>query len=618
MMVRPGRMVLLIAFGLLFLPQLFAAQEVVPKYDFKALTEKNVQTFLAVISAEKQLQEQKLTKKYPDRPEKVQNHSSMIAYAQIIEQATQLSARLKGNTRPSAEDEREFMRVQRLHYGILADIGGATQSPKIKRGLGMLTNISLGHILLNVPNVIDPNAPIGERAAKDEADRLYRPGGKAPVTAAEMATMGAREISHLQPVPGHAALSGLPVGNNFAGFAERMKKLIRLQGKNLKTFDSTYARRILFFDELKEDATSPKITVKDRYGLKWKLKWGDEVHTDVAMTRLYIDLGTSYTDLKYYSGPGESILILDPPEKNAPEAIKTFAAMADLLLKSKFTFHADRYLLPLPILKDKAGVILGSGIVDKAMIEKESIPEKYLGAHYVLFKECQLSLYNPAIQRLGGSSLSGAGADRDRVARGSMVFNCWIKNKDMKDDNSRVGLLFNETTGKFDHHVEFQSDLGCTLGALKPSGEINSLEKSFIIQMPTTVNFKMKPLYIPKSWKECTYADGRWMAMRIASLSRADLERCFLDCGWPVFVQRLAVEKLIARRNELVKAFKLELDGFKPLPCDPDVTIEVNTKNGKDFPVLKGKINSRSEVVRQLESATHPEGLAEIIPRKKD
>ena len=306
------------------------------------------------------------------------------------------------------------------------------------------------------------------------------------VTVAELAQMSALEVSRLQPTDDHPSLSGKEPGNNFASFAAGQTAQIRAADKDLARYDSTYARHILFFDELKAEATSPKINAKDRYGLTWKVKWGDEVHTDVAVTRLYMDIGGSFADLKFYSGPGETLLILDPPSKTGPDAIHSFDELADALLKSMFKFHADRYLLD------------GKGKVDQAMIERESIDPKYLGAAVVTFKECQLSLYNPAIKRLGGASLSNLGAVEDRVARGSLVFNAWVKNKDMKDDNARVGLVFNQKNGKFDGTVEYQSDLGCTMGSLRSSGELNAFEPSFVKSFFGKIGFAMRPLYIPK------------------------------------------------------------------------------------------------------------------------
>jgi hypothetical protein len=101
-------------------------------------------------------------------------------------------------------------------------------------------------------------------------------------------------------------------------------------------------------------------------------------------------------------------------------------------------------------------------------------------------------------------------------------------------------------------------------------------------------------------------------------LRRADLERAFSECGWPPFVQKVAVERLLHRRNELVEAFRLEEDGIKPIPCDPDFDFAVTTKQGRDFPVRRGQIQADSRLVQELEATVHPEGLAEVISRKHD
>lgn len=596
-------------------PNLSAIEQEIPDFEFRPATHGDIAAFTFEVKAAKEKQLQALTKKYGDKKKKILNHQTIVAFNKIIADSQKLGKTVQA-TGQTAAAEREFMQIQRLYYGLCADIGPGAQPPRLVRGAKFLGNITLGPIKLKVPNIICPDQKIGRRQARLEAQNLKKPGKKGVYSAEELANLTAYEISRLEPVDDHIAYTGEKPGNHFQQFLKDTVAQIRAVDKDYAQFDDSFARRILFYDELKEDATSPKITAKDRYGLKWKLKWGDEVHTDVALTRLYIDLGGRYTDLKFYSGPGETILVLDKPGKK--DGICTFDQFANALLQSKFEFHAHRYLLPEPVLTDKAGKVLGSGIVDAKMAEQEGIPENKIGCYYVLFKECQLSLYNPAIKRLGGAALSKTGAIEDRVARSSLVFNAWIKNKDMKDDNSRVGLLYNLQTGEFDQQVEFQSDLGCTLGGLKPSGEINTFEKNLIMLMPQSINFFMRPLYIPVAWKNCTWADARWMVMRIAALSREDLERCFADSGWPVFVQKLAIEKLINRRNEMVKAFKLEEDGFKMLPCDPEFTFTVKGKGGIDHPVLKGKINGKSRTVQQLERDIHPEGLAKVISRKND
>ena len=608
---------LTLALMLLFplLPAMGAGQETVPGYVYRETSPAQIREFISRLEFERAGWKAALEAKYRDKPKKVGQNPELIAYDQVLKDARALLASLP--TMTSAEADRAFIKAQRVHYGIAAGTTDPEPQKRWLRRLRMGTNVIGGYLILSVPNVIDPTYRLGRKLAEKEAANLYRPGGKAPVTVEEMATMGAAEVSRLQPAPDHVALSGKAPGNNYQAFLEEQTALIRSLGGDLAAFNLDWARQVLFFDELDEDATSAKITTKDRYGNKWKLKWGDEVHTDVVATRLYIDLGGSYTDLKFYAGPGETIVVLAPPDSKDPKAPRTFTELADALLKSKFQFHAHRYLLDKPVLKDKRGNVLGHGQVDEAMIVKLSIDPKFRGAFFVLFKECQLSFYNPAIKRLGGASLCNVGATEDRVARGSLVFNAWIKNKDMKDDNSRVGLLYNPQTSAFDRIIEFQSDLGCTFGGLKPSGELNSYEDKMIMPMPQSVNFTLRPLYIPDSWKSCTYADARWMALRICALSRQDIERSVAESGWPWFVQNVAVEKLISRRNQLIENFKLHLDGVRELPCDPRLDLTAGKKSN-DRVVVRGKINADSPAVQALEAAQHPEGLATIITRKED
>ncbi len=596
-------------------PAAMAIEQEIPDFEFRPATIGDIDAFIFEVKAARDQQLKALEQKYGEKKKKITGHQTMIAFNKIIADSQKLRARI-AKTRADSLAQRRFMQTQRLYYGVMADIGGASQPGKISRLTKFIGNVAFGPIKLKVANIICPDQKIGRRQAKLEAQNLAKPGKKGVYSAEELAAMTAFEISRLEPVADHIAYTGDKPGNHYQKFLDQTLKQIRAIDEKYVQYDFNYARRVLFFDEIKEDATSPKITTKDRYGLKWKLKWGDEVHSDVAMTRLYIDLGGRYTDLKFYSGPAETILVLEKAGKDTIAA--TFDQLANILLNSKFEFHAHRYLLPEPVIKDKAGKILGTGIIDEEMAEREGIPAKHIGCYYVLFKECQLSLYNPAIKRLGGAALSNVGAVEDRVARSSIVFNSWIKNKDMKDDNSRVGLLYNLKTGAFDQQVEFQSDLGCTLGALTTSGDLNHFEDSMVMLMPQSINFFMHPLYIPQAWKKCTWADARWMAMRIASLGRNDLERAFADSGWPVFSQKLAIEKLINRRNELVKAFKLEEDGFRELPCDTKFTLTIKGKDGIDQPVVKGKINADSPTVRKLEAEVHPEGLANVISRRRD
>jgi len=50
---------------------------------------------------------------------------------------------------------------------------------------------------------------------------------------------------------------------------------------------------------MKSNDSSPKFKVKDIYGMKWKFKMGEEIHTESMFNRLYILLGGKFNDPVY-------------------------------------------------------------------------------------------------------------------------------------------------------------------------------------------------------------------------------------------------------------------------------------------------------------------------------
>ncbi|MBF0544248.1 MAG: hypothetical protein HQM08_07440 [Candidatus Riflebacteria bacterium] len=589
-----------------------SSDEAIPNYQELTLSTSNVACLISILDTEKNQLKSELEAKYSDKPQKITQDADLTVYNWAIGEAQRMQTSL-GAGSGDLLLARDFLRIQRVHYSLLSDLGKGVANPSIGSKLQVAEHVIAGSLGLSVPNVIIPSQPIGNRLAQYESRKLFRSDGSGPVSVAELAGMSAFDISRLQPAFNSDVLKVIEPGDHFQAFIDEMTNLVRMQGGKLSRFDFSYARRILFFDELKNDATSPKITAKDRFGMKWKVKWGDEVHVGVALSRLFIDLGATYADQMFYSGPGETILVLAAPSDKDPNAVRTFDQLAKMLLESTFKFHAYRYLLSGQNICDGNGKVFGSGIVNEAMAETEGLDPKYVGAYFVKFKECQLSFYNPAIKRLGASAMSRLGALDDRVGRSSMILNCWIKNRDVKDENSRVGLLFNPESQQFDRLVEFQSDLGTALGNLVSGGELNSVERSMVLPMPTSLNFNLRPLFVPRPWKICTWADARWMVLRIAKLSREDIERAFMDCGWPAFVQKVAVERLVSRRNELARYFKLDADGIPLLPCNPDFNL-IDPKTG-DEPVHHGEINGSSRIVKYLEATIHPEGLARVLCR---
>ncbi len=588
--------------------------EAVGEFRFVPCTRASIREFRELLSRDRSEADAQLSKKYDGNREKIEKHPIMVAIALMETTAADLVRRVDAGEAPERL-EPSFGRLQRLRYSTRAQMDPYADPPMLVLGWKCGGNLLFGPLKLTT-RTPDPNRPLGRSRAMLEAARLTRPGTGKPVSIEEMASMNAVEVSRLEPVADHPALRPVTPGDHYSAFLADLTRLIRKTGKKAERFDFAYARRILFFDELKTDASSPKIKVKDRYGISWKMKWGDEVHSDVVATRLAMELGATYVDPKFWSGPGESLLIL--PKSADRSAPSTREELESLLLKSSYKFHLERYIADAPILTSENGARLGTGRVDEAMIERESLDAKYLGCIYLAFKECQLTIDNPALKRLGGVDLNRGASLDDRVARSSVVFNTWINNPDVKEDNTRGGLLLDPNTGAFSRYVEFLSDMGASFAGPYSSGCLSTLSPNCVGEVFKTQFMKTHPIFLPDCWRNCTWADARWMARRIAALRRQDLERVFADSGWPAYAQQLGVEKLLARRNDLVRAFDLTEEGDTLESCNPSLTIRIQTPDGVEMPVVRGMINPLSRLVRKDETTAHPEGLLLSRPRQID
>jgi len=62
------------------------------------------------------------------------------------------------------------------------------------------------------------------------------------------------------------------------------------------------------------------------------------------------------------------------------------------------------------------------------------------------------------------------------------------------------------------------------------------------------------------------------------------------------------LEKLLARRNDLVREFDLTDEGVALEPCNPNMTARVQTSDGVEMPVIRGMINLLSRLFRQDEA----------------
>lgn len=114
-----------------------------------------------------------------------------------------------------------------------------------------------------------------------------------------------------------------------------------------------------------------------------------------------------------------------------------------------------------------------------------------------------------------------------------------------------------------------------------------------------SASIKSNSIYLPLEDEELfttTLADGQWVMRKIAQLTRQDWEDIVSDgLGYPIEAQKLLVEKLISRRNELCRLLKIE---YTELGYDPVVSYGDNLKSGE---LLKGQWPGLASTLMQIE-----------------
>ncbi|MCP4661317.1 MAG: hypothetical protein GY856_38430 [bacterium] len=512
--------------------------------------------------------------------------------------------------------------------------------------------------------------PLGDERAELEARFLVDaadPGSFVP--SARLARMTPEEVAALDIGEGH------PVWHTRAYMAEhpdtwreleawvekRITKKLSKSHDLKKTFpDFSYrlatARKVLFFDKIKDTATSPKIKSVDSFGIDWKIKWGDEVQPEAVGNRLWMKLGGKFTDLLYVNGVGREhlVLVLADPGKAGKKGDSTcypltYEDLAGCLLQSKYEFNLDPYLYETGTLSEDNVASILSDLPEEAL-EGYRL-EDLIGRDYVTFRETLVEVGPPksVVRRGGATSFSGLGARRDRVARALFVFNMWIWNQDAKDDNNR-GLLLKDFEGDGYTYVETQHDFGVSLGGLISYGEINKMQVGDAFarvggRFTPEIYFRQSAYYYPKAWGETTFADGLWMARQLAALNRADMEEVVAQTLWPDFMQQALTYKLVARRNQIAGLFHLEVpagDEVSPVifevslagvedrraaadryHVDPAWIEEAMRKAGlldrgfRDQLVKEGQVSKCEEtiLIGILERHLHPSGLSKRVSR---
>lgn len=450
------------------------------------------------------------------------------------------------------------------------------------------------NIRLDIPR--NPSAPVGEIAAATEAHFLHGPQGV--LSLAEKSELSPFELAKLEISPNHPAWYTRndlrTIGRTAQARWEYLEKLIerKIAEDKRRDYQIARARKVLFFDSVKNSATSPKADAEDAFGVGWKIKWGDEIQPEVISNRLYVAAGAKITDLVYANGPGPETLVLIFPRPGRDSSagncsVDSVNALAACLLASEYNYNL-------------APNIFSQGTIDRAFFEQHLLPKLPLdkkkaeqwwqeleGLAFATFRESLLELLpgRKVLARAGSPAINDNLAIVDRVARGLVLFNMWIANRDAKDANNKGYLLELPQEGRFPGeataerriYLEGQHDMGHSLGAMFAAGEVNSFQGAeFIDQCGRyTLCFKEPLLYLPRSWQAATYSDILFMAEHILSIQRSDLEWIVAQTNWPRFLRSTMVNRLLERQQGIFDTLGLEGSGFgeRPRPAHSNYVV---------------------------------------------
>ena len=274
-----------------------------------------------------------------------------------------------------------------------------------------------------------------------------------------------------------------------------------------------------YYDKVRKTQSKPKLDLFVRHNgekLEFKLKVGAEVHSETTCAALYTALGFS-ADITTF--------------------VKDFKVVLGKVTHHEFRMEWDSYY--------------GGYDLDKYIKSKGKDAE----GNYIVFYDGVLEIKPPALIRVGPWAYGGNGNGGLREVRASLLFNMWVSNLDLKEsENNKLIIRKMGNEYRFFH---IQHDMGFAFG--KTYMERPGMFQWDLVKKRTDkyIHMNFNCLVDNSLFDYVTYADGRWMVRLIARLTRRQIADAVALGGWPGPLAKLLVEKLIARRNQLVRVFGL-------------------------------------------------------------
>jgi hypothetical protein len=354
------------------------------------------------------------------------------------------------------------------------------------------------------------------------------------------------------------------------------------------------------FRSLDGDGTHPSVVVNDpATNTEWKVKFlgnggvsGDKyLSSDTVASRLLYAMGY-HTSVAYHVGSAK----MDPraviaafthkprvgiriPENN-PLGLQGRKIGHTMYKMRNFITH----------VKLKNGRVLKGRVGYKYLASARSRPELLDTIDHVEVHDVDLALKEGGDTSIGPFDPDDAPhVDRREMRALSIAQLSWLHGRDIKPSNVRLDVDTEDGQVELVHRL---SDTGAALDTVDPN------------RFGWTVGINPKGArlhtdangYTLRALDRTTVADARWAVRQIAKLSEEQIMASVAtgSKSWPVV--KLYTEKLISRRDDLVKTFNLHNDPVNPVKLlRPDgVNRKLNVKGPGEFKVKDADGNEQT------------------------
>jgi hypothetical protein len=213
-------------------------------------------------------------------------------------------------------------------------------------------------------------------------------------------------------------------------------------------------------------------------------------------------------------------------------------------------------------------------------------------------------------ETLGPWSFAGLGHEDRRELRGACLLAAWLNWFDSRFENTRLRVTHTANGPELRHvFTDLGGGLGKATGALTRSSESPNDFPWTFIRPPKfqgkgrmTIPFRIQhyqPNQDTLAFEKMTLEDARWMGRLIGRLTESQLLEALLGSGFDSAQARLYLEKLVSRRDDMIRDLGLEPElgslrsqGVnRDLTYDPRVTapLRIRTRDGHEHVAPLGK-----------------------------